>query len=98
MASKSDKLLDEARRSPHGWKRSKLDALYQAYGFEIDYSRSKHDIAYHRDYIAEGLRTTLSRSSKVHPAYVRCAVELIERLQALEAQKESEKKEEKENE
>lgn len=77
--SKSEKLLEKARRSKTGWRRSELDALYQSFGFVIE-SRRKHDIVYHEDYLTEGIRTTLPRSNKVNPVYVGEAVKLIERL------------------
>lgn len=83
MVSKKEKLLEKARNSPNGWRRTQLDSLYKGYGFVIE-SRRRHDIAYHEDFIEDGIRTTLPRHTKVNPVYVKEAVRLIEKLIALQ--------------
>jgi hypothetical protein len=93
MVSKAEKLLKKARNSNKGWKRTTLNALYEGYGFVIE-SRSKHDIAYHEDYISKGLRTTLPRSNKVNSAYVSEAIRLIEMLMELQESEKEEAKDE----
>lgn len=75
---KSQKLLESARHSQHGWKRADLDRLYLSYGFVIE-SGAKHDIVKHMEY--PDLRATLTRSSStLHPDYVRHAVDMITKL------------------
>jgi hypothetical protein len=73
--------LDEARRSPSGWRRTKLDKLFTGFGFTIEH-RTKHDMAFHEDYLE--LRMMLPRHTKVNKVYVVKAVELIDRLQILQ--------------
>lgn len=76
--NKGSKLLEDAISSPFGWRRSKLDRLYEYYGFTIENKR-KHDIVTHSKY--SDLRATLTRSSKdLHPAYIRHAVDMIKKL------------------
>jgi hypothetical protein len=78
--NKALSLLEEAKRSPYGWKRTKLDRLYLDFGFKIE-SKNKHDIVKHTDF--PDLRATLTRSSSdLHPEYVRYAIKLILLLQA----------------
>lgn len=87
MPSKASKLLEKARRSRGDWKRNDLEALYKGYGFLIDHG-AKHDIVYHEQY--DDLVQTLPRHRKVQRAYVKKAVELIDRLLAMQEQESQE--------
>jgi hypothetical protein len=83
MTPNADKLLDKARRSASGWRRTELDNLFTAFGFVVE-PRTKHDIAFHETYIQ--LKMMLPRHRSVNPIYVKKAVELIEKLLALQQQ------------
>ena len=84
MSTRASRLLDRARRSSGGWRRSELDRLYYAFGFEITHG-GKHDIAKHPDF--PELRATLTRDRSLANGYIRTAIKLIEALQ--EKQEES---------
>lgn len=84
--SKGSKLLDRARRSQAGWQPEELKRLYRAYGFEIRIG-SNHDIIEHPDY---PLTTALPRHKPVAKVYIRIAVELIDKLQAMEREADDE--------
>ena len=85
MPSGASKLLDKARRSSAGWRRTELDAMLEGFGFTI-IARTRHDMAFHEEYLQ--LKMMLPRHRKVNRFYVEQAVELIERLLELEQEKE----------
>jgi hypothetical protein len=74
------------RRSSANWKRTDLDQLYLGFGFKMKYG-SKHDIVSHPKY--PELRTVLPRHSTLAKAYIREAVDLIDKLERLMAEEES---------
>jgi hypothetical protein len=84
MPSNASKLLDKARRSSSGWRRTEIDALFTRFGFVIE-NRTRHDIAYHPDYLE--LKLMLPRHRMVNHVYVEKAVKLIDRLLELQAEK-----------
>jgi hypothetical protein len=78
--------LKQAKSSPYGWRRGKLDKLYTYYGFLIE-SGAKHDIVKHPSF--PDLRASLTRSSSdLHPDYVRHAVDMIEKSLSREGKEE----------
>ncbi len=78
MSARSERLLERARRSVAGWKRTDLDRLYLSFGFTISHG-SKHDIAKHPLY--PDLRATLTRDKSLAKGYIATAIKLIEALQ-----------------
>jgi hypothetical protein len=77
MSSRAEELLDKARRSSSGWRRTELDSLYESFGFSV-VARAKHDMAFHPEYPT--LKTMLPRHRKVNRFYVEQAVKLIDKL------------------
>ena len=80
MPTKSEKLLEGMRRSPHNWTRRDLDALYEGFGFQIE-NRRRHDIVTHPKF--PQLTTTLARHRVVLRGYIKTAIEIIAELQKL---------------
>ena len=79
-------LMQRAKSSPYGWRRSELDKLYIYYGFLIEFG-AKHDIVKHPSF--PDLRASLTRSSSgLHPDYVRHAVDMIEKSLSREGKEE----------
>jgi hypothetical protein len=73
------KLLQRAKDAPGGWSAAEVIDLYKAFGFEI-VAGAKHDLAKHPG-LPNGVKATITRSSgKIHPDYVRTAVNLIEMI------------------
>lgn len=77
MADKAEKLLDSAKRSATNFSYQKLEQLYIAYGFTFRSRRRKHQIVYHP--VFRQLRATMPNHRKFSKAYVKDAVDLIER-------------------
>jgi hypothetical protein len=77
VSNKAKKLLESMRRSSANWKRSDLDSLYTGFGFVIIHS-GKHDTVKHPQY--PHLLTRLPRHKVLAKAYVKQAVELVDKL------------------
>lgn len=86
MVSKAEKLLEKMRNNKKGWKRSDLETLYKGFGFSIETSRGPHDKVFHEQY--PELITVLPRHKKLAQYIVAQAVKMIDRLKALEQDKE----------
>ena len=81
MSSRSEKLLEDMRRTKAKWKRRDIVALYKGFGFVIEH-RSNHDKVYHPDH--PSLNETLPRHRKLPKVYVSNAVKLVDKLKQLE--------------
>lgn len=91
MADKGRRLLDKARQAPTNWSRDDLERLYKTFGFEI-VRGTNHTFARHPKY--PELRGTLPNHRSFATGYVRSAVKLIDKLEALEKQAQEDKGEE----
>lgn len=68
--------MERLRNSPHNTKRQDIVNLLEAYEFVNRGGRS-HDVFQHKDH--KELRLTLPRHRKVKIAYVKAAVDLVDR-------------------
>ena len=85
VPSKAEKTLVRMRNSQSGWRRTKIDSVYEGFGFIIT-SGANHDIVVHPDF--PQLRATLTRSSgALHRAYVQYLIKLVDKLGELQDQK-----------
>jgi hypothetical protein len=91
VTGKGSSLLDRARRSPANWSREDLERLYKTFGFEI-VRGTKHAFARHPKF--PELRGTVPNHRSFATGYVRSAVKLIEKLEALEKQEQEDREEE----
>lgn len=83
-SSRSKKWLDKALRSKRGWRTRELVAMYKSFDFvEVKGAgKGSHRIFEHS--VHKHLRTTIPRSSDLHPDYITQAIELIAELRELE--------------
>jgi hypothetical protein len=79
MSNKAEKLLNDMRRSQANWSRNDILSLYVMFGFEVR-NGAKHDVIKHPEH--PDLRTTLPRHRKLAKAYVRIAVDLVDKLKS----------------
>jgi hypothetical protein len=84
MPSAAESLLERMRKSKHGWGCDDLHTLYLGFGFGCR-EGGKHRVYIHVEY--PELRATVARHSDLPAAYVRHAINLIERLAALKVGK-----------
>ena len=83
---KPEKLLLRMRRSKSGWGQDDLQALYLGFGF-IEFEGGKHRRYTHPKY--PFLQATVGRHNSLAKGYIETALELIDRLQMLEAEEKS---------
>jgi len=81
-----EKLLQKMRESRSGWKPNDLDRLYRYFGFNVR-EGGKHRVYWHPEF--PQLIATVKRGNKLDKAYIRDAVELIDRLLELKGVKHS---------
>ena len=82
MGANASRLLEKARLSKAGWNRSKLDRLYEGFGFIIKTGSGPHDKVYHPKY--PQLITWLPRHNKLGEYNIDNAIKLIDNLLKLE--------------
>ena len=89
MASaKALKLLERLRRSTANAKPEDIKALYRAFGFIIE-PRKRHDQAFHPDPLDDrNLFGTIPRHRDLAEYVAKQAVELVDKILALEKEKE----------
>jgi hypothetical protein len=69
------------KRSPRGWRFDDLDRLYRGFGFDVE-EGGKHRLYIHPAH--PQLRATVARHRSLAIGYIAHAIEIIDRLIALE--------------
>jgi hypothetical protein len=83
----AEKLLRRMRNNPNGWGQNDFARLYSGFGFRAT-EVAKHRIYIHEEY--PELRATVARHNSLATGYAQHAVEVIDKLKILQAQKEGE--------
>jgi hypothetical protein len=88
MSQKAERLLERMKQTQAGWHPHDFHTLYLGFGF-IMVRKSKHDIFFHPDF--PQLRDTIPRHGELAKPYTKAAVENIEKLKALQKERDKSK-------